>query len=327
MADGVNRGEAMDNSVNTRELKDSVLIVEDSEVQAIALREILISLYDVTYVTTAERGLEELHTGLYDLILLDIILPDMNGLELLKKLKDNDETRKIPVIIITGLKMSGYEEKGLTLGAVDYILKPFMPLAVKARVKVHIDMQKYIKQLEKLTYVDQLTGVGNRRLFDESFKEMWVKSARSRKAFTICMFDIDNFKAYNDTFGHPEGDKVLTSIGEVLRTNLRRRTDLAARYGGEEFVVIMLDGGSKEDFDHICGIRKKIEDLHIKHCLETRPFVTTSIGGVTVYPRKEEDSSAFLKIADDNIYRAKALGKDMVVWTSDRMEEWREERM
>ena len=171
-------------------------------------------------------------------------MPGMDGFTLLEKLQEEIITRGIPVILITSLSDVQNEYQGLILGAVDYIVKPFNPLIVKARVNTHIRLYNYRKQVEKQSKTDQLTGIANRRQHDSYSISKWNEAVRLQTPFTICMFDIDRFKVYNDTFGHPAGDKVIATVAKTAASSLKRSTDFLARYGGEEFVGILLGDSS-----------------------------------------------------------------------------------
>ena len=300
------------------ETKGSVLLVEDSIVQAAALYDILSPHYTTTVIHNATDGLNKLHRGSFDIIVLDINLPDKSGFDVLVEIKENEYTKNIPVLLITSGNYDGSETRGLELGAADFLLKPIAPKVMLARVNTWIRMSKYIQQLESLTMVDGLTGIANRRNYDIKGVEMFHNAMRLNVPLTIAMFDVDNFKVYNDTYGHTEGDVVLQSVAKILSKMLCRSTDLAARYGGEEFVAVILGGESQQNFDHFCRIRKAVEDLKIKHTPPKQPYVTISIGGITMLPRANEDLAGFLKVADLMLYKAKKLGKDQVVWTNDR---------
>lgn len=303
---------------------EKVLIVDDSIVQAAQLKSILDDDYDVTAVHTAADGLSQASSGEYSLILLDVIMPDMDGFDLLKKLQEELITQHIPVILITGLAAIEHEQRGLTLGAVDYIVKPFHPLIVKARVDTHIKLYQYRKQIEAQSMTDQLTGVANRRRYDSVSLKRWQDAIRLHVPFSICMFDIDKFKVYNDTFGHPAGDKVISAVAQTASTLLRRGTDFFARYGGEEFVALILGGNGAADFAHLKRVRQAVEDLHIPHNPEFSPWVTISIGGITVVPKVGDSYDTYLKLADTMLYDAKRFGRNRVVWTNEKMEQWQE---
>lgn len=303
---------------------EKILIIDDSPVQANILKSILKDGYDVTTAHTAEGGLRQARSGGYSLVLLDVILPGMDGFELLKMLQEDTATQHVPVILITGLSDFQNEERGLTLGAVDYITKPFHPLIVKARVNTHIKLYQYRVQIEREATVDQLTGVANRRRYDAVSQDRWQEALRLKVPFSICMFDIDKFKIYNDTFGHPAGDRVIAAVAGAVSARLQRKTDFFARYGGEEFVAIILGGQAAATFEHLKGIRRAIEELHLPHNETVSPWVTVSIGGVTLLPKPGDSFGTYLKIADTMLYDAKRFGRNQVVWSNEKMEQWRE---
>ncbi len=303
---------------------EKILIVDDSALQAAQLKSILKDEYDVTLANTAEDGLRHASAGDYSLILLDVVMPGMDGFTLLKKLQEEIITRSIPVILITSLADIQHEQQGLTLGAVDYITKPFHPLIVNARVHTHIKLYQYRKQVERQSMTDQLTGIANRRRYDLYSAAKWQEAVRLQIPVSICMFDIDYFKAYNDTFGHPAGDKVITTVASVLSQRLRRSTDFVARYGGEEFVALVLGGGASAVFRHIQNVRREVEKLRIPHSPQASQWVTISGGGVTAIPKNGDEYGVFLKIADAMLYDAKKFGKNQVVWADENLKQLRE---
>ena len=208
---------------------DSILVIDDSRAQAEYLKSILCDDYDVTICVTAEDGFRKAKAKDFSLIILDIILPDMDGFTLLKKFQENILTRYVPVILISGLADVQHEEKGLMLGAVDYITKPFSPITVKARANIHIKLHHYQAQFMRQAMVDQLTGVANRRRYEDDSIMKWREAVRLGLTFSVCMFDIDKFKIYNDTFGHPAGDKVIASVAKpYLPISSAPQTSLAA---------------------------------------------------------------------------------------------------
>ena len=244
---------------------EKILIVDDSILQAAQLKAILADEYDVTVVQTAEEGLRYAGSGDFSLILLDVVMPGMDGFTLLKKLQEEIITQSIPVILITSLSDVQNEQKGLIIGAVDYITKPFHELIVKARVNTHIKLYNYRMNAEMQSMTDQLTGIANRRKYERCSREKWFEAVRLKAPFSICMFDIDNFKKYNDTFGHPAGDRVIAAVAKAASDHFRRSTDFFARYGGEEFVAISIGESSEKMFGHLKKIRQAVEDLHIPH--------------------------------------------------------------
>lgn len=300
---------------------ERILIVDDSSVQATKLKYILEDDYEIIIAQTAEEGLYHAHRGGFSLILLDVVMPGMDGFTLLKKLQEEIITQSVPVILITSLSDTQDEYYGLTLGAVDYITKPFHPLIVKARVNTHIKLYNYRKQVEHQSKTDQLTGVANRRHHDDYSIVKWSEATRLKIPFSICIMDIDHFKAFNDTFGHPAGDKVIAAVAKTVSSYLQRSTDFFARYGGEEFVAFLLGDSSSKAFEHLKKIRQEVENLSIPHNPTVSRWVTVSIGGVTVIPHGENSYSSYLKIADTMLYDAKRYGRNQVVWADEKMKQ------
>ncbi len=298
---------------------EKILIIDDSPVQATHLKNILSEDYEVTTAQTAQEGLKQAHSGDYSLILLDVVMPEMDGFMLLKKLQEEVVTRHIPVILITSLTDIESEQRGLTLGAVDYISKPGHPLIVKARVNTHIKLYQYRKQVEYQSMTDQLTGVANRRRHDLYSLTKWQEATRLQIPFSICMFDIDKFKVYNDTFGHPAGDKVISAVASTAAARLQRSTDFFARYGGEEFVAFLLGDSAEKAFAYLKEIRRDVENLHIPHNPNISQWVTISIGGITTIPKPETTYQTYLKMADAMLYDAKRLGRNRVVWMDEKI--------
>lgn len=174
---------------------------------------------------------------------------------------------------------------------------------------------------EMQSMTDQLTGVANRRRYERDSREKWFEAVRLKIPFSICMFDIDNFKKYNDTFGHPAGDKVITVVAKTASDHFRRSTDFFARYGGEEFVAISIGESSEKMFGHLKKIRQAVEDLHIPHDPAVSEWVTISIGGVTTVPAADSAYDFYLQIADTMLYDAKKNGRNRVVWADERMKQ------
>ncbi len=300
---------------------EKILIIDDSPLQVAQLKDILSDEYDIDIEQSAEDGFELARAGNYSLILLDVVLPGMDGFTLLKILQEESNTKTVPVIMITTLSDIEHEQRGLTLGAVDYISKPFSPLIVKARVDTHIKLYNYRRQVEQQSKTDQMTGIANRRRHDEYSVEKWKESVRLQTPFSICMFDIDHFKSFNDTFGHPAGDKVIASVAKTIASYLHRSTDFFARYGGEEFVAILLGDDSDKVFEYIKTIRQAVEDLHIPHNPSVSEWVTVSIGGITIIPEADKSYDFYLKIADAMLYDAKKFGRNRVVWADERIKQ------
>lgn len=306
------------------ERREKILIIDDSPVQADRLKAILQDDYEIALADTAELGLKYAREGNCDLVLLDVVMPGMDGFVLLKKLQEEVITQHTPVILITSLNDAVNEERGLTLGAVDYITKPYHPPVVRARVNTHIKLSRYRRQVEQKAMIDPMTGVANRRGYDSCYYKKWQDAMRLKMPISLCMMDIDKFKAYNDTFGHPAGDKAIRAVAGVATDHFRRSTDFFARYGGEEFVAIVQGGGAETAFAQLTQLRRAVEELRIPHNPEVSPWLTVSIGGVTVRPKPGDSYDTYLKIADTMLYDAKRFGRNQVVWSNEKMEQLRE---
>ena len=298
---------------------EKILIIDDSPLQAAQLKGILEDEYKVSITQDAEDGFRQANEKNCSLILLDVVMPGMDGFTLLRKLQEEILTRSVPVILITSLSDAENGQRGLVLGAVDYITKPFNPMVVKARVQTHIKLYQYRRKVEQQSMTDQLTGIANRRRYDRYSLTKWKEAVRLNVPISICMFDIDHFKVYNDTFGHPAGDKVIMAVAKTASACLQRNTDFFARYGGEEFVALSLGEPSEKMFEHLKKIRQAVEDLRIPHDSSVSQWITVSIGGVTVNPAAESSYTFYLKIADTMLYDAKKEGRNRVIWADEQM--------
>lgn len=298
---------------------EKILIIDDSSFQGGQLKDILKDEYDIAVERTAEEGFSRAVSEDFSLILLDVVMPGMDGFTLLKKLQEESSTRNVPVIMITSLSDIEHEQLGFKLGAVDYISKPFSPVIVRARVNTHVKLYNYRRQVEYQSRTDQLTGIANRRQYDYDSVKKWKEAIRLQVPFTICMFDIDRFKAYNDTYGHPAGDKVIVSIAKTASAYFQRSTDFFARYGGEEFIAILMGDSAESSYEYLEEIRQAIEDLHIPHSPSAGKWVTVSIGGVTVIPQSDSIYESYLEIADAMLYDAKKCGRNRVAWANKNM--------
>ena len=301
---------------------DKILVIDDSAVQAEYLRSILQEDYDVTVCNTAREGLRAAKEGDFGLILLDIVMPDMDGFILLRELKETDLTKHVPVIMLTSLSDVQYEERGLLMGAVDYVAKPFSPVIIRARVNTHIQLYHYQMEFRQQAMVDELTGVANRRRYEGESIAKWREAIRFGMPLSICMFDIDKFKLYNDTFGHPAGDQVIASVAKTVSSYFQRSMDLFARYGGEEFIAVFVGSDGHNAFEFLKTIRQAVEDLHIPHCSPVSEWVTVSIGGVSIVPKVGDNYDTYLKLADTMLYDAKRLGRNRVVRSYEGKEQW-----
>ena len=272
-------------------------------------------------VSTATSGRRALKlAGLYppDLVLLDVMMPDMDGYEVCKAMKSDPLLRGVPVIFITALADEASEVRALEMGAVDFIIKPFKEAIVKLRIKMHLELKLQREVLENLTRLDGLTGIANRRAFDERLDLEWRRATRSRENLALAMIDVDYFKAYNDSNGHLAGDDCLRRIAAALHDSLNRAGDFVARFGGEEFAVLLPATGQGE-LSVIAGrMRQTVEALMIPHCASgISPWVTVSIGGASFEPDQAVAFTRIVELADRQLYLAKAQGRNQACLTLD----------
>lgn len=301
-----------------QEEKPRILIVDDEKMNLRVLADLLKDEYAPVLARSGKQALQRAFSDYPpDLILLDVMMPQMGGYEVIKNLKDNDKTKNIPVIFVTALNSIEDEEHGFKLGAVDYITKPFSPPIVKMRVRNQLRIVHQYKLLDQLAYLDGLTEISNRRRFDEVFQKEWSRSARTRTPLSLAMIDVDYFKQYNDHYGHAMGDLTLWKIAKALDSVLSRPADLIARYGGEEFVMLLPEtdvAGAKHIAD---SALQNIVELNIPHHFsQVADMVTVSIGMVSIYIDDMDDkllAQFFLEAADQNLYKAKESGRNRVV--------------
>ena len=302
-------------------LKQRVLIIDDQKSNLKILSDILRDEVELILAQDGEQGIRKATEFAPDLILLDVVMPGIDGFEVIRQLKQDPTTYLIPVIFITSLNDVTHEEQGLLLGACDYINKPFHAAVVMARVKLHLQLARQRLMLEQLANIDPLTAVANRRKYQEVLDRQWRDACRKRSCLSLVMVDVDNFKMYNDHYGHAAGDRVLQQVALSLAAELRRPYDFIARYGGEEFVIILPDTPADDSLRIIEGCREAILQLQIPH-QATGGCLTISAGGYSCWPEQPDESiSAFaLKQADDLLYQAKRQGKNRVLWTTAAIE-------
>ncbi|MCG8617231.1 MAG: diguanylate cyclase [Desulfobacterales bacterium] len=296
-----------------------VLIVDDERLNINILNDTLKHDYRIKVAVNGTQALERaVSHPRPDIILLDIIMPDMDGFTVCRQLKSNPSTAGIPVIFITAKSEERDEIKGLELGGADFISKPIRPDIVRARVKTHVTALLQKRQLERmhekvlaLSAIDGLTGIANRRRFDEFLIQEWSRSRRSGTPTGLLMMDIDHFKYYNDHYGHVAGDACLKRIAETVSAQVLRPPDMAARYGGEEFVCLLPDTGLSGVGKVGTGILEAVRALGLPHVTSpTAPMVTLSIGGTAVVPDESMTHLEFIDAADNLLYQVKQNGRN-----------------
>ncbi|MEX1668934.1 diguanylate cyclase [Zhongshania guokunii] len=290
-----------------------LLIVDDQPVNIQVLYQIFGKDSEVFMATSGQQALEVCRQKSPDLILLDVVMPEMDGIEVCTQLKADPETHNIPVIFVTSQDSPEEETKGLEVGAVDFITKPVNPAVVRARVKTHLTLKVQADALRTLASIDGLTRIPNRRLFDDRLAGEWRACRRANTQLSIIMIDVDHFKKYNDHYGHLEGDTCLKEVANVLRDANWRGRDLAARYGGEEFVCLLPETDLDGALTKAESLRTALENLALPHAASTNAScVTISVGVATIYPKAEDGVAALLGAADEQLYKAKQGGRNRV---------------
>ncbi len=291
-----------------------ILIVDDVPTNVQILAEALSSAYRIKVASNGVDALKIAQRERPDLILLDVMMPGMDGFEVCRHLKDDAQTQNIPVIFVTAKNANSDEEQGLNLGAVDYITKPFVIPITKVRIRNHIRLKQQADLLESLALLDALTGIPNRRRFDEALAAELKRAIRDATPLSLLMIDIDHFKQFNDYYGHGAGDVCLQMVAVELSKGVVRPSDLVARYGGEEFVVILPETDQLSALQIAERLRLRIEKLGLPHaCSEIESVVTISVGIATQAKIPENFLPQILsETADKALYVAKENGRNRV---------------
>ena len=296
----------------------TILLVDDDSIVILSLRKMLADFGRSLFATSGRQALDIACAEIPDLILLDVEMPGMDGLEVCRALKAKPETADIPVLFITSHTETGFEEMVFAAGAADYISKPLNPAVVSARVKIHLAYHKALANLSALANKDRLTGLSNRRSFDERLGLEWRRAQRQLLPLSMLMIDIDEFKKYNDAFGHVQGDVCLQSVAANLGVDARRPGDFVARFGGEEFAMVLAETSVEGAALIAEQLLRNIEGLGLQHAPNAiRPNVTISVGYATFEPKQDGyDNPGVLdlvKAADSALYQAKRAGRNCSV--------------
>lgn len=297
-----------------------ILIVDDLPDNLRVLSKMMVDDgHQVSAATSGAQALRLAETIMPDLILLDVMMPELDGYQTCAALKANPLLKPIPVIFITALNSVEDETRGLAIGAVDYIAKPFNEAIVKQRVRTHLELKHQRDLLEQFAEIDGLTGIPNRRALDRRLEQEWRRAARTGARLGLAMIDIDCFKQFNDVYGHLQGDDCLRRVAGVLDDTLKRAGDFVARYGGEEFVCLA-NVETVEGLGQIAEqLRMAVAALRIPHDVSPSfPWVTVSLGAVLCEPTPDTAASAPLEQADAQLYLAKDAGRNRVCLARDQ---------
>ncbi|WP_026889856.1 diguanylate cyclase domain-containing protein [Clostridium beijerinckii] len=317
----------------------NILIVDDRQDNLLVLESLLEDMEcNIIKATSGNEALSLMLDYEFALVLLDVQMPEMDGFETAEFMRMNSKTRYVPIIFVTAIskeKMCIF--KGYEKGAVDYLFKPIEPIILQSKVRVFLELYNQKKlveeqtkllelklnelsdlkeanfKLENLSTLDGLTGISNRRSFDNYIETSLRSCVRSQKPISLIMADIDFFKGYNDNYGHLKGDECLIEVAKTIAASVKRPLDFAARYGGEEFAAILPETDIEGAKVIAEVIRKNVEGLKIVHeHSKASPYVTLSLGIATIQPNLESSYDELIESADKALYRAKSNGRNIV---------------
>jgi diguanylate cyclase (GGDEF)-like protein len=293
-----------------------ILIVDDEVANIEVLNAALEDDYEICFATSGEEAIRSTLAVKPDLILLDVLMPGIDGYEVCRRLKVDHRIVDVPIIFVTGLGNQEAEVRGLLLGAIDYVTKPISPVIVRARVHNHLELKRLRDRLAEMVVTDALTGLSNRRRLETSLLAETTRLMRTADYLSVIMLDIDFFKQFNDTYGHPAGDRCIVMVAAVLNDAVRRAADLTARYGGEEFACVLPGVEYEAAMVVARNIRDKVHALgipHMKSAIST--YVTVSVGVATARCLPGMAPDLWIKAADRQLYLAKAAGRNDVAGT------------
>ena len=309
----------MADPANTATLPDDtqgnprLLVVDDQASHVQEMYQALDGDYQVLMATSGAQALSICKAAAPDLVLLDVGMPGMDGFEVCRQLKADHTTRDIPVILVTAQTNAAQETHGLSVGAADVIAKPINPALVRARVKTQLTLQFQSDLLRKLVFLDGLSGVYNRRYFDQQLPIEWARSSRNNSHLSLLMVDVDFFKHYNDRYGHQAGDDCLRRIASVIKVCLKRPADLVARFGGKEFACLLPDTAHTDALELAKELEARVRGLRIKHDQSAvGAYATVSVGASTRSSASTGDIAAWVLAADAQLALAKQAGRGQV---------------
>jgi diguanylate cyclase (GGDEF)-like protein len=293
--------------------KPKLLLVDDQRVNILVLYELFRDECEIFMAMDGEQALQSCRTILPDLVLLDVHMDGLDGHEVCRRLKDDPETRDIPIIFVTAQGEEQDEVRGFELGAVDFIVKPINPVIVKARVNTHLTLKQQTDILRSFALLDGLTGVANRRKFDEELALDWRQCQREQAPLSVILIDVDHFKRYNDRYGHLQGDAGLQAVAKALGSAIRRPYDLLARYGGEEFACVLPNTNLIDAVKIAECMQAAVRALKLEHLdSAVDQVLTVSLGVATIVPTAGTTSATVVAEADRQLYQAKQAGRARV---------------
>ncbi|WP_374580809.1 diguanylate cyclase domain-containing protein [Pseudoduganella sp.] len=292
-------------------MESTILIIDDNPDTIRLLSAMLRDQARMLFATNGLAGLEIARAQRPQLILLDVEMKSMDGFEVCARIMADPDLRHCPVIFVTASVGIDSEIACLDAGAVDFITKPLNGAVVQARVRTHLRLQAALASLDTLANKDGLTGLANRRAFDEQFAVEVARHRRQQSALGVALVDVDHFKLYNDHYGHQLGDECLRRVAQALAQCTRRPGELVARYGGEEFVVLLPNTTADEMQRYGQWICSQVASLQLPHAASpVASQVTISVGLVSAVPGPQAAPGQLLELADRALYEAKRNGRN-----------------
>lgn len=292
-------------------MKSTILIIDDNAETIRLLSAMVRDQARVVFATSGPAGLAIARTERPQLILLDVEMQSMDGFQVCASIMADPDLRHCPVIFVTASASTESEIACLDAGAVDFITKPLNAAVVQARVRTHLRLQAALASLDVLANNDGLTGLYNRRYFDQQLALEVARHRRQQTSLGLALIDVDHFKRYNDHYGHLQGDDCLRQVAAALAGATRRPGELVARYGGEEFVVLLPNTGSDEVQRYGEWICSHVNGLQLPHAAsDVAPQVTVSVGLCASVPDAATTPSSLLEVADSALYQAKREGRN-----------------
>jgi len=292
-------------------MESTILIIDDNPDTIRLMSAMLREQARVLFATNGMAGLEIARAQRPQLILLDLQMQSMDGFAVCERIMADPDLRHCPVIFVTASSGVESEIACLDAGAVDFITKPLSGPVVQARVRTHLRLQAALASLDTLAHRDGLTGLHNRRYFDEQFAVEVARHRRQGAALGVALVDVDHFKLYNDHYGHQLGDECLRAVAQALAQCTRRPGELVARYGGEEFVVLLPNSCEDEVQRYGQWICEHVAALKLPHAASpVAPQVTISVGLCSMAPEVDDTPASLLETADKALYDAKRGGRN-----------------
>lgn len=321
-------------SLSTNNQNVTVLLVDDQRMVGEALRRTLLNETDIDFhfCVDCADALEFAKRVEPSVILQDLVMPGIHGLDLVRQYRADPKTCNIPIIVLSTKEEATVKSEAFHAGANDYLVKLPEPIELIARIRYHStafltqlqrdaayralrrsqqELTEINQELRRLTNVDGLTNLSNRRYLTESLGSQWGHSMRAQTPITAMMIDVDHFKLFNDTYGHLAGDEVLQRVAQVVKAVCRRSTDIAARYGGEEFIAVLSGMAQAQVAILAATLVDQVAALNIPHSQSTtHDNVTISVGTATVIPQRGDHAASLIQAADEALYAAKRAGRN-----------------